>query len=63
MMAPLTFNVGVEPGQLLIVVLAYPIYRAFAGGQKFAMAYTPALYAIGGIAAYWSMGRIVSIPA
>ena len=63
MVALLTFNVGVELGQLLIVALAYPIYRAFAGGQKFAMARTPALYVIGGVAAYWSIGRIVSILA
>ena len=43
MVALLTFNVGVELGQLLIVALAYPIYRAFAGGPKFAVARTPAL--------------------
>ena len=63
MMALLTFNVGVELGQFLIVALAYPIYRAFASGQNFAMARTPALYAIGGVAAYLSIGRIVSILA
>ena len=59
--ALLTFNVGVELGQLLVVAVAYPIYRAFASRPKFAIARTPALYAIGSIAAYWSIGRIVSI--
>ena len=61
--ALLTFNVGVELGQRLVVAAAYPVYRAFAGGPKFAVARAPALYAIGGVAAYWSIGRIVSILA
>jgi len=61
--ALLTFNVGVELGQLLVVAVAYPVYRAFAGSPKFAVARAPALYAIGGVAAYWSIGRIVSIVA
>jgi len=61
--ALLTFNVGVELGQLLVVAVAYPVYRAFAGNPKFAVARAPALYAIGGVAAYWSIGRIVSIVA
>lgn len=61
--ALLTFNVGVELGQLLVVAAAYPIYRAFASRPKFAIARTPALYAMGSIAAYWSIGRIVSILA
>jgi hydrogenase/urease accessory protein HupE len=61
--ALLTFNVGVEIGQLLVVVVAYGVYRAFAARPKFLAARVPALYAIGGIAAYWSIGRIVSILA
>ena len=60
-LALLTFNVGVELGQLLVVVIAYGVYRAFAARPKFLAARKPALYAIGGIAAYWSIGRIVSI--
>jgi hydrogenase/urease accessory protein HupE len=59
--ALLTFNVGVELGQLLVVAVAYVLYRAFAARPKFAAARVPALYAIGGVAAYWSIGRIVSI--
>jgi hydrogenase/urease accessory protein HupE len=59
--ALLTFNVGVELGQLFVVGVAFLCYRAFAVRPTFAMARTPALYAIGSIAAYWSMGRIVSL--
>jgi len=59
--ALLTFNVGVELGQLLVVGLAYLIYRALVGWPKFAVARAPALYAIGSVAAYWSISRIVSI--
>jgi len=59
--ALLTFNVGVELGQLLVVAIAYVLYRAFAARPKLAAARVPALYAIGAIAAYWSIGRIVAI--
>jgi hydrogenase/urease accessory protein HupE len=61
--ALLTFNVGVELGQLLVVGLAYAVWRTLAGLPKFAVARAPALYAIGSVAAYWSIGRIVSILA
>lgn len=59
--ALLTFNVGVEIGQLLVVVLCYGIYKVLASRPQFIAARTPALYAIGGVAAYWSIGRIVGI--
>ncbi|HKA44043.1 MAG TPA: HupE/UreJ family protein [Burkholderiales bacterium] len=59
--ALLTFNVGVEVGQLLVVGVAYGIYRALAVAPKFAIARSPALYAIGSVAAYWSIARIVGI--
>ena len=59
--ALLTFNVGVELGQLLVVALAYALHRALASQPKFVLARTPALYAIGSMAAYWSITRIVSI--
>ncbi|MBC7779424.1 MAG: HupE/UreJ family protein [Proteobacteria bacterium] len=61
--ALLTFNVGVELGQLLVVGVAYLIYRFFARVPTFALARTPALYVIGSAAAYWSIGRIVNILA
>jgi hydrogenase/urease accessory protein HupE len=59
--ALLTFNVGVEIGQLLVVGLCYGVYRALASKPQFVLARTPALYVIGGIAAYWSIGRVVGI--
>jgi hydrogenase/urease accessory protein HupE len=61
LVALLTFNVGVELGQLLVVALAYGVYRALASLPKFSAARVPALYAIGGVAAYWSIGRVVAI--
>ena len=59
--ALLTFNVGVEIGQLFVVTLAFALHRALARWPTFVMARTPALYAIGAIAAYWSFGRVVTI--
>ena len=61
--ALLTFNAGVELGQLLVVAVAYPVYRAFASRPNFSIARAPALYLIGSVAAYWSIERIVSILA
>jgi hydrogenase/urease accessory protein HupE len=59
--ALLTFNVGVEVGQLMVVALCYGLYRALASRPFFIAARKLALYAIGGVAAYWSIGRIVGI--
>lgn len=59
--ALLTFNVGVELGQLFVVALAFGVYRALSRWPQAVMARAPALYAIGTIAAYWSFGRIVGI--
>jgi len=59
--ALLTFNVGVELGQLLVVSLAYAAWRALKGRPQFAALRTPALYVIGSVAAYWSIGRIAGI--
>jgi len=59
--ALLTFNIGVELGQLCVVALAYAMYRAFARIPVFTLARVPAIYAIGAIAAYWSIDRVMSI--
>jgi len=59
--ALLTFNVGVELGQLLVVALAYALYRVAGEMPRFVAARVPALYVIGAIAAYWSIDRIVAI--
>ena len=61
--ALLTFNGGVELGQLLVVAFAYVIYRAFSARPGFVMARAPALYAIGAVAAYWSIDRMVGMVA
>lgn len=61
--ALLTFNAGVELGQLLVVGLALLVYRVLLLRPAFAPARTPALYAIGGVAAYWSIGRVASMLA
>lgn len=59
--ALLTFNVGVELGQLLVVGIAFAMYRALSRTPQFVAARTPALYAIGSVAAYWSITRIVGM--
>lgn len=59
--ALVTFNVGVEIGQLLVVSAAYAIWRLVANQPRLALGRAPALYAIGTIAAYWSIARIAAI--
>jgi len=59
--ALLTFNAGVELGQLLVVGVAFAVWRSLAPWPRFAVARAPALYAIGSVAAYWSIGRIAGI--
>jgi len=58
----LTFNLGVEVGQLIIVLGAYGLTRALARVPwPAAYARKPALYAIGIVAAYWSWERLAAI--
>jgi hydrogenase/urease accessory protein HupE len=59
--ALVSFNVGVEIGQLMVVALAFVLVRALKGRPALRLARTPALYAIGGVAAYWSIARIAAI--
>ncbi|HKU14977.1 MAG TPA: HupE/UreJ family protein [Steroidobacteraceae bacterium] len=59
--ALMTFNVGVEIGQLFVVSLAFGLYYALKRWPQVALARAPALYAIGTIAAYWSFSRVVAI--
>lgn len=60
-LALLTFNVGVELGQLLVVAISFAIWGALSRKPQFGAARTPALYAIGGVAAYWSIARIAGM--
>jgi hydrogenase/urease accessory protein HupE len=59
--ALLTFNVGVEFGQLLVVGIALLAYRALQRRSAFVHCRFPALYAIGSVAAFWSITRIAAI--
>lgn len=59
--ALVSFNLGVEAGQLFVVGLAWGLWRLFASRPAFVLARTPALYAIGAVAAYWSVERIGAI--
>ena len=61
--ALLTFNAGVEIGQLLMVGLAFGVTRLLSRFAWFASARKPVLYAIGIIAGYWSWLRIAAIVA
>src|SRR4051812_29160522 len=57
-LALLTFNVGVEIGQLMTVLVAYVVVRLLISKRWSGRARTPALYAVGVVAAYWSWLRI-----
>ena len=59
--ALLTFNVGVELGQLLVVGLAFAVWKALARAPQFVAARVPALYLMGSIAAYWSIERVLAV--
>jgi hydrogenase/urease accessory protein HupE len=60
-LALLTFNVGVEIGQLLMVLLAFGVVHLPFSQRWLGRARTPALYAIGVVAAYWSWARVAAI--
>jgi len=64
--ALLTFNLGVEAGQLMAVAAAWAAWRVFRhvkfGQWQLAdRSRTPLLYGIGSLAAFWSLSRIVTI--
>jgi hypothetical protein len=60
-LALLCFNVGVELGQLLMVLFAFLLVRLPIGQRYLGYARRPALYAIGAVAAYWSWERVAAI--
>jgi hydrogenase/urease accessory protein HupE len=61
LLALLSFNLGVEIGQLMVVTAALLLVRFLARWPAVAAWRTPALYAMGGTAAYWTWGRIAAI--
>ncbi len=60
-LALLTFNVGVEIGQLLTVFAAWVLWRVLDKLPRLDQARTVALYAMGAVAAYWSWLRVAAI--
>jgi hydrogenase/urease accessory protein HupE len=60
-LALLCFNVGVELGQLLTVLVAYGVVSLPVSSRWLGRARRPALYAIGVVAAYWSWLRVAAI--
>lgn len=62
-LALLTFNLGVEAGQLLAVGAAWGLTRWLGRFAWFHRARTPALYVIGATAAYWSWLRMAAMAA
>lgn len=60
-LALFTFNIGVEIGQLMTVLAAFVIVRLPISQRWLGRARTPALYAVGVVAAYWSWSRIVAL--
>lgn len=63
--ALLTFNLGVEAGQLLFVVVVLVVFRAigFVFSRKVALARPVAAYAIGTVAMLWLFARLSSFGA
>ncbi|MGC3981027.1 MAG: HupE/UreJ family protein [Steroidobacteraceae bacterium] len=59
--ALLTFNVGVEIGQLLTVAVVGLLWKGLQRWSGIERARVPLLYGIGSVAAYWSWLRIVAI--
>lgn len=59
--ALLTFNIGVELGQLFAVGLAYGLTRLLSRFAWFEKLRLPLLYGIGVIASYWSWLRIAAV--
>jgi hydrogenase/urease accessory protein HupE len=59
--ALLSFNIGVELGQLFTVLVAYLLVRALRTFTWTHMARTPAVYAIGVVSAFWSWQRVAGI--
>ncbi len=59
--ALLTFNLGVEAGQLLTVALAWVVWRLASRWPAAVRLRTACLYGIGSIAAWWSWLRVAAI--
>jgi len=56
--ALLGFNVGVEIGQLLVLVVLFLVYLAMRNSKHVELFQKSAIYVIGSMASYWSLTRI-----
>lgn len=61
--ALLTFNLGVEAGQLLVIALAWCVVLATRRFKGAATVRITALYAIGSVSVFWTLSRFVAIVA
>ena len=59
--ALLSFNLGVEAGQVLVVGLLGLAWMAVRRWPVALLLRAPALYAMGGVAAYWALGRVATL--
>ena len=59
--ALLTFNLGVEAGQLLAVGVVWAGWRVLKRFPVVQLGRVPVLYGIGALAAFWSLSRIAAI--
>ena len=59
--ALVTFNLGVELGQLFAVGVVYAVWRILRNRPLVQRARVPLLYGIGSVAAYWSWLRIAAM--
>lgn len=63
LLALLTFNLGVEIGQLLAVAAAFLLMHLARQLQAAPLLARPVLYCIGAVAAFWSCQRVVAVLA
>jgi hydrogenase/urease accessory protein HupE len=59
--ALLTFNIGVEIGQLMAVAVVWAVWRLVRNWRLAALSRVPLLYGIGAMAAFWSLQRVATI--
>lgn len=60
-LALLSFNVGVELGQLVVVGAAFALMKLPISARLLGRARRPALYGVGAVAAYWSWLRVAAV--
>ena len=59
--ALVSFNLGVEAGQLLVIALAWLLYKAVRRFQWTHRARRVTLYAIGSVSVFWTLSRLMAM--